>query len=261
LNRNVIFKVSPAEEVRELNVNARFLQEARILMELSHPSIMHILDAGEVGNAQYLLLEWIEGKSLSEILVQDGPLDWKQVLDIAINLSVGIAELHGRGILHRDIKPSNVIMSESRGPVLIDFGLVKFLLDGMSLTGTNHAVGTPNYMAPEIISGEAASPASDVYSLGVPLHTLIEGSPPFRRPTMLGILQAQVGAPVPRLENIPKPLSDLVARCLSKDPSNRPEDGDSLRRSLETVQGFGECRALEPGDPSLPPGGSFVVPP
>lgn len=240
---------------------ARFLVEARALARLNHPNIVTLHHIGELGDAPYLVSEFVRGSSLAEL---PRPLSGARVLDIGLALASGLAAAHRQGVVHRDLKPSNVMLSESAEVKLLDFGLAK-LLDGLAqlgpaphsvtvvpdqtsgstlpqsltLTSTGASVGTPLYMAPEIWRGEPATPRSDVYSVGALLYELCSGRPPHVADTTSAlrdlVLAGDVAPLAAQASGVDGRLAAVVDRCLRRDPMQRFASGAELHAALEQL--------------------------
>jgi serine/threonine protein kinase len=247
-------------------VRARFLREASGLARLSHPNTVRILDFGFVDPHQidedttdpavpgsleaipYLVMEYIAGRTLRS-LTKEGPLPVHRAIHIAAQVAGSLREAHHVGLLHRDLKPSNILIAAGADGEdvvkIIDFGLVKDVANAgdADLTAVGLVVGTPLYLAPEIVSGHPASTAADVWSVGVLLYVMLAGGPPFPQTrdhvaTMLAVLQEEP-TPLrdhPHLAHLPEAIVQLVAACLAKDPEDRIADGQQLAVALRLAE-------------------------
>jgi len=253
--RTVAIKVlfSRADSRARLN----FERECRILGSLSgHPNIVYVFDAGQTSSGQpYLVMAHMPGGALADRLARSGPLDWWEATDIVIRLAGALETAHARGVLHRDIKPENVLMSEYGDPQLADFGLAR-LRDHVSTTRDGGITATFAHAPPEIIAGQQARTASDVYSLGSTLYTLVTGVPPFERESdesWVPMLARIASEPVPdlRLRGAPPSLAAIVEQTMHKEPEERPRSAGGLGRLLQGAQreaGLAEtAMPLEPG--------------
>jgi serine/threonine protein kinase len=248
LDREVALKLLPADPTRSPAHLDRFLAEARAAASLSHPNIVTIYQLGECAAGHYFIMELIEGKTLEAILKERTvPISWAVSLLIAVAEAVHYA--HTKGIIHRDLKPANIMFDSRRRPVVMDFGIAKFLHKSSSLTQEGVVVGTPAYMPPEQ-AGEDPSlvvgPHSDVYSLGAILYTLLAGRPPFCEATPLKtVLKVISDDPVPPVSNfrkdLPAKLEQICMTCLNKDPAGRYARvsllTEELRRFRATLAG------------------------
>ena len=227
LDRVVALKLLPADPTRSPALLNRFLAEARAAASLSHPNIVTIHQMGECAAGHYFIMELIEGQTLEAILKERTvPISW------AVSLLIPVAEAvhyaHTKGIIHRDLKPGNIMFDSRRRPVVMDFGIAKFLHKSSSLTQEGVVVGTPAYMPPEQ-AGEhphLIGPHSDVYSLGAILYTLLAGRPPFCEKTPLKtVLKVISDDPVPPVgkyrNDLPAKLEQICMTCLNKTPAGR----------------------------------------
>lgn len=237
------------------NSRERFLREGRAAARIDHEGVIRILDAGEVQGRAYLVLEFVNGRSLGEILDQQEVKDLEQppsdrpsgslpdhgvVAQLGAQIARGLAAIHAAGIVHRDIKPDNVMISHDGKAKIADLGLAKHLDDheALRLTGTGMVVGTPLYVSPEgIRDPKTISGASDIYSLGASLYHLLGGRPPFEGKTAFDVMRGHLEEkPRPLRElrpNLPSGLARLVEQCLAKQPERRPLP-TALAEALDT---------------------------
>ncbi|MDH6217977.1 serine/threonine-protein kinase [Streptomyces pseudovenezuelae] len=206
---------------------ARFRLEAQTAGRLSHPHVVGVLDFGEQEGRLFLVMELVEGDSLAHLLTQAGSLPAEEVARIAAQSAAGLAAAHEQGIVHRDIKPGNLLLDADRSVKIGDFGIAQFMNDpGGALTATGQLVGTSLYIAPERALGQAAGPASDVYSLGCVLYQLLTGQPPFRAGSPIAVLHHHLDtAPVPPRElgaRLPPAFENYLLGLLAKRPEDRP---------------------------------------
>jgi serine/threonine protein kinase len=214
--------------VKLVNIGAgdyyeRFLDEVKAQAGLSHEHILPVLDHGEFESWCYLVTPYIEHGTLDARLLQ-GPLSLEETDHIFGQLSQALQHAHDKGIIHRDIKPSNVLMRDGNHVYLTDFGLVKRVGVNNGLTLTGYLIGTPEYMAPELAEKEA-SPASDVYALGVLLYQMLSGRVPFKATTPIGVYVMHI-RDLPALPStfnptIPVEIEHVIMRALEKDPERR----------------------------------------
>ncbi|HEU4384224.1 MAG TPA: protein kinase [Anaeromyxobacteraceae bacterium] len=229
LGRSVAFKtLRPARTVDELAADS-ILSEAEAVARLDHPAIVTLYDVGHCPSGPYLVEEMLHGETLEDRL-RGGPLQARDAVTIGLEVARGLAHAHGHGVLHRDLKPGNVLLTEDGRVKLLDFGLAHLL-------GTRglHGAGTPAYMAPEQLRGEAVDARADVFTLGATLFEMVAGRPPFQ--VRDGRSTALDPEPAPALpEGTPRALGALVERCLSSDPSKRPASGQAVVEELLAVQ-------------------------
>ncbi|MCG8553847.1 MAG: serine/threonine protein kinase [Proteobacteria bacterium] len=220
----------------------RFVAEAATLAKLHEPHTVRVLDYGQhTPGLCFIVMELIEGRTLSEILQQEGALDAQRALRIAIQIARALREAHAIGVIHRDLKPSNIIMTQ-RGHErdfvkVVDFGLSKDLNQPLDLTATGTFYGAPPYISPEQVSGTDQDQRLDIYSLGIILYQMFSGRVPFDYPKALDTLMAHMEKPVPPLtihgQPAPELLSALVLRCLAKTPDGRWPSMQHLLPELE----------------------------
>jgi serine/threonine protein kinase len=218
----------------------RFEREAKSLGRLSHPNIVKVHDYGEYEGEPYLVLEYLPSGTLKERLhQQDGKaMPWQEAIQLLLPIARALQFAHEQGIIHRDVKPSNILITLSGEPMLSDFGIAKILdnAEGMTLTGSSAAIGTPEYMAPEQWAG-TVSPQSDIYSLGVVFYELITGRKPYQADTPAAILLKQATEPLPRpiqyVPNLPDDVEKVLIRALARKPEDRYPDMISFANALE----------------------------
>ncbi|WP_033328633.1 serine/threonine-protein kinase [Streptomyces yerevanensis] len=211
----------------------RVLREARALARIEHPNVVtihHIVDGGE-GTYPWIVMELVSGGSLADRLGR-GPMDPVETAWTGREVLAALRAAHDAGIQHRDVKPANVLLRPDGRPVLTDFGIAA-IRESTALTATGSIIGTPDYMAPERISGKDAGSASDLWSLAMLLYAAVEGSNPLRRGTTLATLAAVLYEEVPPPVKA-GPLADVLRRVLVRDPAARP-DAETLDRMLAAV--------------------------
>jgi serine/threonine protein kinase len=227
LNRIVAIKTLLAHHFAHSAILQRFLGEARAAAGLSHPNIVKIYQVGECPVGHYFVMEYIEGRSLKDIIQErTAPISWTVALMNVV--AEAIHHAHKQGVIHRDLKPSNIMIDRFRRPVVMDFGLAKFLDKPSTITQLGVIVGTPAYMSPEQAGEEIheVGPASDIYSLGAILYTLLTGRPPFNEKTSLATVMKVASAEMPPpptefRKDIPASLEQICMKCLNKDPADR----------------------------------------
>ncbi|MEU9322279.1 protein kinase [Streptomyces canus] len=238
----------------------RTLREARATARIDHPNVVRVYDVVDEGERLWIVMELVNGRSLERMTVEDGPLGPRETALLGLGLVQALRQVHARGVLHRDIKPGNVLVESADRAghriVLTDFGIAA-MQDAKALTMVGMLVGSPDYMAPERVSGRPQGPPSDIWSLGATLCAALGGRSPFSRDTTLATLHA-VLYEEPELPAAAGPLTDILAALLEKDPSIRPAL-DDVESALHTVafpaptptlrMGAGEdLSTTEPGD-------------
>ena len=230
----VAVKMLRPELAADATLQARFRREARLARAIRSAHVVPILEVGEANGTTYLVLPLYPGGSLAARL-RRGPMAADETAALAAHLARGLDELHGRGIVHRDVKPSNVLFDADGTAALSDFGLAR-AVDSTRLTHDGQLLGTPHYLAPELIEGTEATPASDIYALGCVLYECVVGQPPFAatRLTELGFAHLAEPAPDPRERrpDLPPDFAAALLSALEKDPSARPTTATALARML-----------------------------
>jgi serine/threonine-protein kinase len=242
LKRRVAIKLLPPELAFRREIKKRFIREAQTAARLSHPHIVPIHTVGEDNELVYFVMGFVDGESLAQRLRRRGRLPVEESRRIMKETADALGLAHATGIIHRDVKPDNILLEGTRRRVMVtDFGIAKALSEAGAgtLTGTGVALGTPTYMSPEQAAGESDIDArSDLYSLGVVAFEMLSGKPPFKAPTVPGVLMKQITELPPDLvrlrSEIPEELAATVMRCLEKDPEARWPTADALRRALES---------------------------
>jgi predicted Ser/Thr protein kinase len=243
LERAVAVKIIKPEFASDPDVADRFMREARTMAKLRHPHAAMIFDAGNLPDGRhFIIMEFVEGKTLSETLEHEGRFTPERAVRIAADICDVLAEAHKLGIVHRDLKPSNIMLNE-RGVCVLDFGVAKVLATSAdaththATTGSGVIVGTPRYMSPEQCLGQRIGARSDLYSLGVLLYEMLAGRPPFTDPLASAVLVKQATAsppPLPKLrQDIPRALVVAVHSLLAKRPDDRPQDARAAQKLLE----------------------------
>ena len=215
----------------------RFLQEARSAAALNHPVISSIYELFEYGNQVVLVMEWLEGKTLQQLVVEKGALEWRQLIQWLIEACGGLEVAHQNTIVHRDIKSSNLMITSDNHLKILDFGLAKHWEASAQLTMKGSVLGTPGYMSPEQASGDALDHRSDPFSLGVVFFEGLTGKLPFQRESVTATLYAIVNEPVPYLGlyqiEAADRLEPVMRRLLEKSPEDRYGDAVELKKDLE----------------------------
>jgi serine/threonine-protein kinase len=236
LDTDVVIKVPRTSMLEDADFSERFNREIRSLVRLAHPHVVKIMDVGNQDGAPYAVMQYLPGGSLKDRLTRDAdgkplPMRPEEVLEWLPGLASALDFVHGQGYLHRDIKPANILFDEHGHVYLSDFGVVKAILASnqsaptATLTGTGVIVGTPEYMAPELLMGQPYDGRADQYALGITVYEMLGGRRPFEGATPAAIVMQHVSQPPPPLTELnaelPPAVFQVVARALSKDPAKR----------------------------------------
>jgi serine/threonine protein kinase len=225
---------------RDPKAMARFTREAKVAARLNHPNIVRVHDIFEEEGTYFLVMDYIVGESLKELLAEGKPLPLEQVVDIVRQVASALDYAHEQGVIHRDLKPSNIIIEKGTGRIFItDFGLAK-VPGEPGLSSTGEVIGSPEYMAPEQAKGRPDH-RSDIYSLGVLLFEMCTGRVPFTGEEPLAVLHAHAEEPVPSARKLnralPERMEGVIRRALAKHPVDRYQRAGELARALEWVVG------------------------
>jgi eukaryotic-like serine/threonine-protein kinase len=235
LGRRVALKILDAT-ASDPATRERFVREARSAASVSHPNAVTVYDTGEDNGLLYIAMELVDGPTLADLLAEHGPLDPAYALTIA-NEVLGALEVgHVRGLVHRDVKPSNILLAPDGSAKLTDFGIAKNVGAVTAvLTMTGQVIGTPRYLSPEQAAGRQATPASDIYAVGLVIYEMLAGAPPFSGDTPLETVLAHQQEPVPPLTTRPglsPALAAAVIRALAKAPRDRYPDAAAMRAAI-----------------------------
>jgi len=243
LRRWVALKIMHADLGLQPGFNARFIREAQVAAMLEHPNIVTVYDIEPVGDSIQMVMSWIDGEDLQKVLERDGALPLGRTARLLDQMAAALdlAHLREHPVLHRDIKPSNIMIGPGERAILTDFGIARLLGD-VSLTQVGQMVGTPAFMAPEVIQGAEADGRADVYALGVVLYQMLTGRAPFRAETPLALLHAQVNiAPLPPrsvVPALPSSVDGVLMRALAKDRDQRFQTAGALARAFRSAIGM-----------------------
>ncbi len=236
LRRHVAIKMLAAELAVSEIARQRFAREARAAAAIQHVNVVAIYQVGEAAGLPYLAMEYVRGRCLESHVQQHGPMPVPLLVSVGRQIAAGLAVAHAKGIIHRDVKPANILVEDETGRAkLTDFGLAR-AADDANLTADGALIGTPFYMAPETINGDAATPASDLFSFGGVMYMMATGRVPFAGPSVTAVFHAVTASePVPpsRLRpNLPPWLDELILRLLRKNPAERFTDGGAVVAAL-----------------------------
>ena len=238
LDRKVAIKVLRGDLSNDEKFIRRFKREALSVSNLSHPNIVEVYDVGEEDGNYYIVMEYIEGKTLKQLLQKRGALTLTEVIDIMSQLTDGLAHAHEAYIIHRDIKPQNIMIEDNGRIKITDFGIA-MALNSTQLTQTNSVMGSVHYLPPEQANGKGATVKSDIYSLGILMYELLTGSVPFKGDTAVEIALKHMKEKVPsvRKQNptIPQSVENIILKATAKNPKNRYDSVREMHADLETA--------------------------
>ncbi|MCL2179246.1 MAG: serine/threonine protein kinase, partial [Cystobacterineae bacterium] len=271
LNRAVALKILDPPHSSGVNdsLRQRFLAEASMTAKLHHPNTVTVIDYGATPNGTlYIAFEFLEGRTLAQVLSAESALPWPRVLHIAQQVARSLRQAHSMGVVHRDLKPANIMLLDADSDTdlvkVLDFGLVKAFANhrtlnlGHDVTQAGMLVGSPTYMSPEQGQSSQANPRSDLYALGIVMYECLSGNPPFHGGSPIEVILKHINNPIPSLvlpadfPPLPQAVENLVMRCLAKNPEERPKSMDDFL--LETQVLFVTTGKLPPGtsSPYLP---------
>jgi eukaryotic-like serine/threonine-protein kinase len=230
LGRPVAIKLLRADLARQASAREAFEREAQAAATLMHPRVVGIFDTGEEDGVPYIVMERLPGRTLEDEIAR-GPLDDGTVRRLALQVLAALQAAHDAGIVHRDVKPGNILLTESGDAKVSDFGIAKSLADDHT---TDVVMGTAAYVAPERLTGSPATPASDLYSLGVVLYEAVSGATPFAGEHPVAVLRAaQEGAAAPLSDDIDAALRTTIERAMARDPTERFAGASEMAATLE----------------------------
>jgi serine/threonine-protein kinase len=241
LGREVAVKVLRSDLARDPSFQVRFRREAQASASLNHPAIVAVYDTGEdrtaTGATPYIVMEYVEGETLRDVLRREGRLDPQRAMTLAADICGALDFSHRNGIVHRDVKPGNVMITPQGAVKVMDFGIARAVSDSAAtMTSTAAVIGTAQYLSPEQARGESVDARSDVYSMGCLLYELVTGAPPFTGDSPVSVAYQHVRED-PRLPSsinpqIPRELDAILLKAMSKNPANRYQSAQEMRNDL-----------------------------
>jgi len=238
LGRAVAIKVLRESYTRDREFLNRFLQEARAAANLTHPNIVTVHDFGEDSGRYYIVMEFIEGQTLKQIIRDEAPLNLERTIEYATQICAGVGYAHRAGLVHCDLKPQNIMITPEGRVKVTDFGIARALISIHPQESNEVVWGSPQYFSPEQATGSAPTPASDVYSIGIMLYEMLSGRLPFQSETPQALAMMHVRDEVPSLAlynpAIPEAIERIVKKVLSKEPALRYRNADQLGHILHS---------------------------
>ena len=243
LGRDVAVKVLRADLARDPQFQHRFRREAQNAAALNHPAIVAVYDTGETvseyGPLPYIVIEFVDGRTLRDIVKTEGPLDEQRAMETMADVCAALDFSHRNGIIHRDVKPANIMINNAGSVKVMDFGIARALSDGQGVTQTAAVVGTAQYLSPEQARGEMVDARSDVYAAGCVLYELIAGEPPFTGDSPVAVAYQHVredpAPPSHQNPDVSPALDAVVLKAMSKNPANRYQSAAEMRSDLVRV--------------------------
>ena len=238
LDRNVAIKILRGDLSSDEKFVRRFQREALSASSLAHPNIVEMYDVGEDDGIYYIVMEYVEGKTLKQLLKKRGSLTLSEAIDIMLQLTDGMAHAHDSYIIHRDLKPQNIMIKDDGQIKITDFGIA-MALNATQLTQTNSVMGSVHYLPPEQASGKGSTIKSDIYSMGIIFYELLTGSLPFKGDNAVEIALKHMRDPLPSVRDdnpsIPQSIENIIMKATAKNPKNRYDDARSMHEDLLTA--------------------------
>jgi serine/threonine-protein kinase len=250
IGRQVAIKILKDEYLGDPGFLERFRAEARHAALVNHEGIANVYDYGEEDGSAYLVMELVPGEPLSAIIEREHTLPIDRVLDFVAQTATALQAAHSAGLVHRDIKPGNLLITPEGRVKITDFGIAR-IADQVPLTATGQVMGTVQYLSPEQASGHAASPSTDIYSLGIVAYEALAGKRPFSGESQVAIAMAQINdTPPPLPDTIAEPVRNLIMSCIAKKPVDRPDSAANLARAAQALR-RGDVQAAADAVPAV----------
>ncbi|WP_367882227.1 serine/threonine-protein kinase [Rathayibacter oskolensis] len=250
IGRTIAIKILKDEYLGDPGFLERFRAEARHAALVNHEGIANVYDYGEEDGSAYLVMELVPGEALSTVLERERVLSTDKVLDIVAQTALALHAAHAAGLVHRDVKPGNLLITPDGRVKITDFGIAR-IADQVPLTATGQVMGTVQYLSPEQASGQPASPATDIYSLGIVAYECLAGRRPFTGESQVAIAMAQINDTPPELPvTVAEPVRNLVYSCIAKKPADRPATAAHLARAAQALRS-GDVRGAAVAVPAV----------
>jgi beta-lactam-binding protein with PASTA domain/tRNA A-37 threonylcarbamoyl transferase component Bud32 len=240
LDRIVAIKILKDEFSKDKGFVEKFRTEALSAARINHPNIVNIYDVGQEDDIYYIVMEFVDGKTLKEVISNEAPLSVEHATDIAIMICDGVHHAHEKGIIHRDIKPHNILITEHGMVKVADFGVAR-AISNATITYGNNIVGSVHYISPEQAKGEPVNRTTDIYSIGCVLYEMLTGRPPFNAENAITValkhIHDEVPSPRKLNSNIPIALEGIILKAMQKSPSQRFSTAEEMRNALLGMHG------------------------
>lgn len=240
LNRFVAIKILKPEFIKDQKFIESFRRESQAAASLSHPNIVNIYDVGKEGNIHYIVMELVEGKTLNEVIREEGPMPYQRVIEITKQIAAALSLAHKNNLIHRDVKPHNVLMTSSGVAKITDFGIAKAVNSATIVENTGSVIGSVHYFSPEQARGGYVDEKSDIYSLGIVMYEMLTGRVPYDGENAVSIalmhINSEIVPPSKLVAGIPPALEQIVMKCTNKYQTNRFASADELIEALSNME-------------------------
>ena len=257
--KEVVLKIPNRMMIGDPAQYERFQRELAVMNELHHPSIQTGLGSGQYNRTPYLVTEFVDGKSMRDVVSQQAPMPPEQAVALIHKIADGMAYCHDHNVIHRDLKPENILVSDEGQPVIMDFGLaLTKSAHRVTYSNLSATMGTPDYMAPEQVEGQRGDARTDIYALGIILFELLTGQPPFSGDNNMAVMAQRLNGDAPRLDKlrpeVSPQLASVVAHALQREPKDRYADMRAFIAALEhpELEDISILDRLQTGSGSLP---------
>lgn len=236
LNRYVAIKILRPEFTKDNQFIENFRKESQAAAGLSHPNIVNVYDVGKEGNINFIVMELIDGKPLSQIIEEKGKIEYKDAINITRQVASALSLAHKNQIIHRDVKPHNILITSSGTAKLADFGIARAVSKASIEEGNDKIMGSVHYFSPEQARGAYVDERSDIYSLGIVLYEMLTGKVPFDGDNPISIALMHINDPIPAVKGIPPQLEKVIEKATDKYQSNRYKSADELIEDLDNIE-------------------------
>lgn len=236
LNRYVAIKILRPEFTRDEQFIENFRRESQAAAGLSHPNIVNVYDVGREGNINFIVMELVDGKPLSQLIEEKGKLDYKEAINITKQVASALSLAHKNQIIHRDVKPHNILITSQGTAKLADFGIARAVSQSSIQGNDDKIMGSVHYFSPEQARGAYVDERSDIYSLGIVLYEMLTGKVPFDGDSPITIALMHINDPVPKVQGIPPQLEKIIEKATDKYQSNRYKTADEMIEDLDNIE-------------------------